>query len=229
MQTRCGFLISMIKYAESDMILNCYTKENGYESFFVKGVYNKKNKKKPYLSLLNELVFEFSPQQKYGSMPQVTKIDTNEKLILNENLKIQSILFFIAEFLSILIRQEVANEVFYHQILEFKKQLYLEKYDCHLIFIFIFLRYSGALPSGGGGDYLNPEQGIFTSDLSHKDFDREVSFFWKKMIFSPSPYQEKIPSLVRKKILQSLMTYCKIHLPEFKPMQSLEVLKVIFD
>ena len=47
-----AFLLSYFKYGENDAVLHCFTLENGFQSFFLKGVYSAKNKKKAYLAPL---------------------------------------------------------------------------------------------------------------------------------------------------------------------------------
>ena len=74
MQTFSGFLLSSIKYGDNDAVVHCFTKEIGFETFFVKGLYAKKNKKKPYLFPLNELFFTVS-QSRSGNMQSIQKIE----------------------------------------------------------------------------------------------------------------------------------------------------------
>ena len=49
------FLLSYTKYGDHDAVLHCFCRENGFESFFAKGIYAPKNKKKAFLFPLNEL------------------------------------------------------------------------------------------------------------------------------------------------------------------------------
>jgi DNA repair protein RecO (recombination protein O) len=55
MHNQICFLLSYLKYGDNDAFLHCFSAEEGYQSFFVKGIYSAKNKKKPYLFPLNLL------------------------------------------------------------------------------------------------------------------------------------------------------------------------------
>ena len=45
-----GILLSYIKYGDNDAILHCFTENAGFQSFFMRGIYSPKNKKKAYLT-----------------------------------------------------------------------------------------------------------------------------------------------------------------------------------
>ena len=47
------FLLSYTKYGDHDAVLHCFCRENGFASFFAKGIYAPKNKKKAFRSLKN--------------------------------------------------------------------------------------------------------------------------------------------------------------------------------
>lgn len=52
MDKNTGFLLSYIKYGDYDAILHCYTLESGFQSFFMRGIYSAKNKRKPFFRRL---------------------------------------------------------------------------------------------------------------------------------------------------------------------------------
>lgn len=62
------FLLSYTKYGDHDAVLHCFCRENGFESFFAKGIYAPKNKKKAFLFPLNELLVYTSDQKKISRM-----------------------------------------------------------------------------------------------------------------------------------------------------------------
>ena len=78
MDKNTGFLLSYIKYGDYDAILHCYTLEGGFQSFFMRGIYSAKNKKKAFLSPLNELEITFSNHR--GNLPTIKKVELSEKL-----------------------------------------------------------------------------------------------------------------------------------------------------
>ena len=66
------FLLSYTKYGDHDAVLHCFCRENGFESFFAKGIYATKNKKKAFLFPLNELlVYTSDKKKKYPEYYQI--------------------------------------------------------------------------------------------------------------------------------------------------------------
>ena len=44
-----GILLSYIKYGDNDAILHCFTENAGFQSFFMRGIYSPKTRKRPIL------------------------------------------------------------------------------------------------------------------------------------------------------------------------------------
>ena len=94
-----AFLLSYLKYGDNDAILHCYTKENGFQSFFLKGIYTSKNKKKAYLVPLNELLITTVDKAKSTELLLVKKIESIENSFSDYDVKISSLTFFVSDFL----------------------------------------------------------------------------------------------------------------------------------
>ncbi|MGS0748846.1 recombination protein O N-terminal domain-containing protein [Halpernia sp. GG3] len=39
MTKKKGFLLSYLKYGDNDAILHCFTNDEGFESFYIRGIY----------------------------------------------------------------------------------------------------------------------------------------------------------------------------------------------
>ncbi len=46
MNSQTGFFTLFIKYGENDAILHCFTEEEGFQTYFLRGIYSQKNKRK---------------------------------------------------------------------------------------------------------------------------------------------------------------------------------------
>ena len=229
MQNLSGFLLSYIKYGDHDAVLQCFTKENGYQSLFVRGIYSQKNKKKAYLMPLNELQFSLNAHVKNGSLPQVSKIELVENRDLYTNVKTNAMVFFIADFLSQILQLENQNEEIYRSISLFLEEIGRKNYQAHFIFLFIIIEILGFEPLDSESDYLNPESGSFEIEISHPAFTSEISRLYKVFSSEDQKYKAKIPALLKKDFLESLLIYFRYHLPDFREPKSLEILQQIFD
>lgn len=229
MTTQTGFLLSFLKYGDYDAVLHCFTKENGYQSFFMKGIFSAKNKKKSYLQPLNELNFTFSKTPRPGKMPLISQMDMVETPDFYQDVKCNAIVFFIADFLNSNLREEGFSEDLYQEILFFLNELENKNYACHLIFLFTFLEFIGFMPLLGNGIFLNPEKGIFQSEIAHALFSTNISTLWKKLIEAENPYSVKISAALRKEFLDSLFVYYHFHSSGFRTPKSLEIVQQIFE
>lgn len=102
-----GFLISYLKYGENDAVLHIYTHSEGYKSYFLKGIYSKRNKKKALLQFLFEIQFTTNP--KVSGLPLISDLQAYGHLP-EWNIKTNALQFFIADVLSNILRNEAQNE-----------------------------------------------------------------------------------------------------------------------
>jgi len=228
MNAQSGFLLSFLKYGENDAVLHCYTEEDGFQSYFLKGIYSKKNKKKAFLLPLNQLIF-FVHSGKSSGMQSVSRFEMMKIHDLYTNIRANTVVFFIADFLNQILRNENKNAEIFHSIEEFMDELNRQNYQSHLIFLIKILKMLGVAPLSGNGTYLDPETGTFTGMMTHHFFDEEYSTLWKTIISSHHPYQIKIPQTKRKHFLDSILIYYHYHISDFKTPSSLEIIQQIFE
>ncbi|REC53539.1 DNA repair protein RecO [Chryseobacterium piscium] len=223
-----GFLLSYIKYGENDAVLHCFTEEDGFQTYFLKGIYSKKNKKKAFLLPLNKLNFSVNAGKNSG-IQTVSKLEIVEANDVYTDIKANTVIFFIADFLNQILRNESQNHVIFHTIDEFIFELSQQNYRSHLILLVKILKIQGVAPLLGDGNYLDPETGTFSNVGTHHLFDRENSLLWKLILSSQDPYEIKIPQALRKNFLDSLLIYYHYHITDFKTPNSLEVIQQIFE
>lgn len=220
------FLLSYTKYGDHDAVLHCFCRENGYESFFAKGIYAPKNKKKAFLFPLNELMLYTSDKKK--NIQNVLKIEQKNVDFFSTDIRRNSILFFISDLLNEVLRNENQNFGIYSEISIFLSQLQIDNFQSHLIFIFRLLKQQGLQPLFSDKTYLNPETGNFEDIEMHHFFDKTISDIWKDLITSQDPYSIKLSRTEKQNFLDSILVYFHYHFTDFREPRSLEIIKEIF-
>ncbi|MPS64916.1 DNA repair protein RecO [Chryseobacterium sp.] len=228
MNSQDGFLLSYLKYGENDAIIHAFTENDGFQSYFLKGIYNKKNKKKAFLLPLNKLNF-VTHIAKGNGIPTISKFELNEFYDFYEDINANTVVFFISDFLHQILRIENKNASIFTGIDEFLQELNLKNYQSHLIFLIKILKIQGVAPLVNEDKYLNPETGVFTFEVAHHLFDEYNSQVWKNVLSSENPYDIKIPSKIRRNILDSILVYYHYHFADFKTPGSLEIIQQIFE
>ncbi len=220
------FLLSYTKYGDHDAVLHCFCKENGFESFFAKGIYAPKNKKKAFLFPLNELLLFTSDKKK--NIQNVQKIEQKNVDLFSSDIRKNSILFFISDLLNQVLRNENQNVGIYSEISIFLSQLQIDNFQSHLIFIFRLLKQQGLQPLFSDKIFLNPETGNFEDIEMHHFFDKTISDIWKDLITSQDPYSIKLSRTEKQNFLDSILVYFHYHFTDFREPRSLEIIKEIF-
>lgn len=223
-----GFLLSYLKYGDNDCVLHCFTGEKGYQSLFVKGVYGKKSKRKAYLHPLAELSFTIYKNPVAGSMLPVSKLEPAQGSQGPQNIKANSVIFFIADFLNQVLRNEGVNPGIYAETALFLEELNSNNFRAHLIFLVRFLQISGVQPLLSSGTFLDPESGNFSDHKLHDLFDDELSVIWKEILSASLPYTVAISPNQRKRFLDSILVYYHYHFSDFRIPASLEIVQQLF-
>lgn len=229
MNKQTAFLLSYLKYGDNDAIIHCFTKENGFQTFFLRGVYSAKNKKKAYLLPLNEILITTVDKFHNSKLSVITKIETLDVSVQDYDIKASTIYFFIADFLNQVLKNENKNEEFYEEIKLLNKMIEERKFHSHYIFTLKILKFFGFLPLLEEGNFLNLEKGEFQIFKEGQTLDEDVSLVWKAIINEGFSYNFTVEKNLRKKFLDSIMLYYKNHFPDFYTPKSLAVLAEIFD
>ena len=108
-------VLSKLKYRDSDLIIKCFTLNRGVVSYLLKGVLNSKKgrSKIAYYQLLSQLQIEenYRPTQSLQFIKDV-RVDYNFGS-LHTNLYKGSIVMFLSEVLSSVLKEEEENKPLY--------------------------------------------------------------------------------------------------------------------
>ncbi|MBV8326309.1 DNA repair protein RecO [Chryseobacterium sp.] len=228
MNSQNGFLLSFIKYGENDAVLHCFTEEEGFQTYFLKGIYSKKNKKKALLQPLNKLNFSVNPVRGNG-IPSVSKFELIKHHDIDTDIKASAVVFFISDFLNQILKHENKNLSIFGSIDQFIDELTAPNYQSHLLFLLSVLKIQGVAPLLSEGKYLDPETGTFSTGPAHQLFGEEISAIWRNALMAENLYATKIHSSIRKDFLDSLLVYYHYHITDFKIPASLEIIQQIFE
>ncbi len=228
MQTEKGFILSYLKYSDRDAILHVFGQEHGYQSFYLSGVFTPRSKWKAYLMPLKEVQLNLLQSKSSSALKRLASIEALDSTDWSENIKASSVVFFVADFLSQVLREESKNLSLYGEISSFSHELQKGNFQSHLIFISRLLEIQGLYPLVSNQPYLNPESGEFTLRQSHHLFNSEISELYRQILANPQPYEVRIPPIRRAAFLESLIVYYQYHLANFKAPRSLAVVKQLF-
>lgn len=221
------FLLAYIKYGDNDAILHCFSREEGFQSFFIRGIYHPRNKKKAYLFPLNEIQLTFSGTNRKA----IINVSTIEQISSSYSIDVRTstILMFAADFLHQVLKEQGSDEKVYREIEIFLENLYEGKINSYIVLVYRMLYHQGISPLYSDHLFLNPEFGSFSAVQSHAFFDEKVSAVWKECAVNENLYDIILKRDLRKCFLQSLMIYYKMHFTGFYEPRSLEIIKEIYE
>ncbi|WP_411893818.1 DNA repair protein RecO [Winogradskyella sp. A2] len=230
-------VLSKLKYRDYDLIVKCYTEEHGVTSYILKGVLKtkKSQSKTIYFQPLSLLQVEenYRPNQSLHFIKEV-KFNYVFKT-LHTNVFKSSIVLFLSEILSNVLREEEQNKVLYNYIsIAFQYLDTEENYsNFHLLFLIKLTRYLGFYPEKTNKDYpyFNLDSGVFEkSDKGKHSISGENLILLKRLlgINFDDLNMVKINAKQRREFLNMLLRYFELHLEGFKKPKSLQVLNDVF-
>jgi len=235
-----AIVLHQIKYSESSLILKIYTEKEGLLSFIAKGVRGKKgNLRTAQFQALNLLDLSYRETRK-SELRQILDLKIIDPFTdLPFNPIKRTIAIFIAELIQNAIKEQEPNKKLFKFLCNSIYWIDLSKQNYghfHLLFMMKLTMYLGFYPTLDGDKearYFDLQQGVFSSvSPSHKYFiDSEQLRAWKQLI---NVKLETINSLMfssnlKRKLLQTMMLYYKLHLIHFKELNSHHILQSVFN
>ncbi|WP_299105978.1 DNA repair protein RecO [uncultured Winogradskyella sp.] len=232
-----SIVLSKLKYREYDLIVKCYTQQRGVVSYLLKGVLKSKKglSKTVYYQALSQLQIEefYKPNQTLHFIKEV-KFNYIYKS-LHTNIYKSSIVLFLAEILSNVLKEEEKNEGLYEFIAAALQ--YLDNEDqfsnFHLLFLLKLTRYLGFQPENLDNNYtyFNLESGVFeaTNNGIYSISGSNLTLLKQLLGTNFEALKTiKINATQRQEFLNMLLYYFELHLGSFKKPKSLQVLNEVF-
>lgn len=235
-----GIVFKQVKYADTSLIVKIFTEELGIQSYIVKGVRSKKSRLKPSLfeplNLLDMQVYN-KPNQKLQHIKEARVAYAWQHIPFS--IEKQSILLFLDEILYKAIREESPNKPLFQWIFHLLNWFDLEEehfVNFHLYFLIQLSRFLGFYPKfdffeNREGLIFNMQEGVFTKHVPHHPYfvEKETAqHLWLLLQSSLDTLKDlKITNPQRRQLLDMVMNYFQLHLPELGKIKSLEVLRMM--
>ncbi len=172
-----GFILSSIKYGETSLVFNVFTKEFGIKSFIKKGFFNGKKQKNHQFFPLQKVEISFRRNDK--ELQLIHSIQSYHFTLSNDIYK-ANILLFLSEILTICLQKETENISLYRFIENSISEL--EHSTSYTLFPVNFLLELSSLlgfyPSKNSyfaGGYFSLSQGIFVEEKSKETLSDNLS------------------------------------------------------
>lgn len=233
-----GIVLKTINYSETSVVAKIYTEAFGLKSYLIRGVRKRKAKiKANSLALLSLLELEVSNRETKDL--QYIKELKNAHIFqsLPYDIRKSSIAIFLNELIYNSIREEEANTSLFQFLFNAIQLLDLIEDNFssfHLHFAVQLSKYLGFGPADTSfetGALFDLADGKFNYNQRlglYKLNQEESLFFYRASALSFEEFQ-KIPlsKAFRKTMLEHILNYYRLHLPDFKPLRSHEVLETV--
>jgi DNA repair protein RecO (recombination protein O) len=230
-----GIVFHTTRYADTSAVVKIFTEEFGLMSFLVKGLYSRKSHLRSamfgHLTLLDLVV----DRREHKLLHFIREINVNSLLPdFRESMSRSAVLLYINEMLYKCVKEEECNRPLFEFILAALQQLgnkELPLQAFHLLFMLKltrFLGFSPRLAKTDAGSYFDMEEGLFLdSEPLHRYFISGKPAAALEQLQSMD-YQDlisfSIAIPVRDELLERLLDYYRLHIPDMGEMKSVKVL-----
>jgi DNA repair protein RecO (recombination protein O) len=211
-----GIVISYIKYKETSIIVRIFTRELGLKTYVVNSVRSAKSKSKiafyQPLTLLDLVVYD-----KDGA-----SINRLSEVKLTYAFYRSGVAMFVGEVISKSIYENYQNKNIYDFLQEAivfldKEEVNLSSYP--LLFLLQVSRFLGFAPENAKEFFEQLQEG-----MGHLPFDEEEIFYFDQLMNTTFGSPEKVPARIRRKLLDHVLLFYKLHMDTFSEVKSLKVL-----
>lgn len=232
-----AIVLSSLKYGDTSLIVKCFTQQEGIKSYMIRGILkSKKGKLKPaYFQPLTQLQLTANHTHKNSlhSLREVHVIHPYET-VHNSVVK-QTIVLFLSEILSEIIKEEEENNTLYNYIET--SLIWLDTHNSianfHLLFLLNLSRFLGFYPDTTSQEKTAFDllEGCFTNSPHSKLSVSENNLIsFKKLLGTnfDAIHTISFSKTERQTVLRIIIRYFELHLNGFRKPKSLDVLETVF-
>lgn len=234
-----AIVLHSLKYGETRLIVDMFTRSQGRQSFIVSIPKSVKGKIKKQLFqplTLLEIESDLRPKPQLQKLSDVRLASPFSSIPFDPN-KL-SISLFIAEFLYYALRSEQHNEPLFDYIVNSIQWLDAQTdrfANFHLVFLMRLSRFLGFYPNlehYQSGDYFDLRESVFLlTPPVHRDFlypqEAEKIQLMMRMDF-PTMHLFRMSHQERNRLLEVSLIYYRLHLPDFPELKSVSVLQELY-
>jgi DNA repair protein RecO (recombination protein O) len=233
-----GIVFRVLKYGESSIICDIYTREKGLKSFIVSGVRSQKAGGRAAIYRHLNVVDIVAYNQDGDRLARIKEISLGHHFLqINADVIISSVAIFMLELCRNSIREREPNPELFDFLLSWMHFLDLQKPfhpATHLLFMIEFSAAMGFGPMRNfhtSRPYFSLIEGCydhFSASTPHVlDGDESEDLYSLLGISRENLNSFRMPKIKRDKLTENLLMYYKLHLPSFKTVQSIDVLKAV--
>ena len=224
--------LSYIKHGENSIIAKIFTEEKGLQSFIIKGVRNKKSKKKLGLFQALELSNINATYLPKKSLQYLTDINLlNSQMQEGINMKKNFLSLFVAEVTSKTLHENEVDKPLFQFLWNLKNTLAVSnKIDPNfpILFMIDLSKYMGFYPLNKkeNNTYFNLELEEFTNSTEQLNYyiNQGNSHYFKDLL---NKKKITIPYINRNQLILNLIDYYKLQHHELKNMTSHLIIKAL--
>jgi len=234
-----GIVLHQIKYTDSGIVTQIYTRKFGRQSFLIKGMRNKKTGKhninfQPLFILDMELYYKAAREMQTLKEFSVSFAPYD----IYSNIKKSSVAIFLGEVLTSVLKEETPHDEMFEYIEE--SIMYFE--NCKESFANFHIAFLAGLSSFLGFEphprlekedqFFDMLNGIFVpvppvhGNYANEEITNILADFFVSSYDSISNIS--LSGKMRNDILETLVRFYSLHLPGLKRIKSLEILKEVF-
>lgn len=233
-----AIVISKVKYGDSDLIVKCYTANDGLGSYMLKGILSSKAKRKQlaYYQLLGVLdIVEF--RKGSSDLGFIKEVKPSFHLhSLHSNVVKGSVVMFLSELLSSVLKEEESDYILFEFLETAIQWLDQEQHfsNFHLLFMLKLTKFLGFYPDTTlieKADSFNLETGRFENHSDKKYLIAGDNFEVLKALLGinfDALNSIKINANQRQLFLKMMLLYYQLHLGNFRNPRSLEIFNQVF-
>lgn len=234
-----GIILRSVKYSETSLILDIFTRDFGLMTFIVSGARKKNTASGAALFQISNVVEIVAYNRDTSKINRIKEVKISRVFNkLSMEIHRFSIAIFILEVLSKTLKEKEANS----ELFDFIENslLYIDQCpgktnNIHLTVLCKMSRYMGFFPENNfSAEYLffDLREGKFIKHKPYHDdyLDENDSILMTELISTDIENSDKLQFIKtsRQRILDKLILYYKIHLTDFGRIKTLEVFKNIF-
>jgi DNA repair protein RecO (recombination protein O) len=234
-----GIILHQIKYTDSGIVAQIYTRKFGRQSFLIRGMRNKKSGKHSILfqpMFILDLEINFKESREMNVLKEFSV--SYSPYDIYTDVRKSSVAIFLGEVLTGVLREASPHEVMFDYIEE--SVIYFDRCkdgfaNFHIAFLAglsSFLGIAPALRNRPEDIYFDMTNGVFVlSPPLHGSYaNPEISEILARVFLSSFNNIKNIPlkGALRNEVLETLLNYYSLHLTGLKKINSLDVLKDVF-
>lgn len=233
-----GIILRSLKYGETSLIMDIYTREYGLNSYIIGGVRNKKSKTQAGLCQIMSLVQIIAYHKNTKSLFRIKEVSSEHlyQRIPFEILR-SSVGMFMIEIVKNCIREDEENEELYDFIADWFKFLDQSPQsinNVHLLFMLELSEYIGIQPRDNysiNNPYFDLVEGQFASSIPNHQYYLQASeaelLYDLMMQERDSIHELGMTNLQRRILLDKLILFYKLHIDTIKELHTYSILNEI--